>query len=967
MSHIHEELEVGRELDQALRTAVTAVAQMMERVARRATDSARAQTSAVRDEARRVEQQARGAGPGSDAQAQAQTARRDGQTEARRELIDQVGAARAAYGPWTSEGKVERGDRVAASKAWSRAAGWSEQDERAADAERNLRERIEATFGVHPAQILASVDPEHGHPTGVAAGRLSMREAADLADKYSPYYYQGTAADMFGRVGNRPVNPAQERFVADWQEWARTGSLPHETLTAAWAQHTGDTAALDAGAFTGPDGALDRDAQVAALEQVWEQGRADREQQEYAGHLQQLRDAGKGTEAVRVAAGEREDSAVKARAWEPLLDPATFGQADGQDTIAAWRAAASAAAADPTDRAAAAAAAQLATRIQTVHGRDVGLYLADAVSDQQIARTDARRRAEDAARETQAAPATISTAQAPSAAADRGVAPNKARTPQEREHRVQAWRDAEQQFGRTLPAGTTAAQARAAWGDMPEADRYARYWAAYDASTAAADSVAQEAPAALPAAVAAAPRQSTEQSVSRERVLELNSAAAQFYSQQLQPGTPGHQYLTERLGQDAVSSGPWSLGYAPDGWNGLARHLRSQTGASDEEIVGAGLGRVSSRGSVIDAFRNRAMVAIKDTDGAVVGFYGRDLSGDERSPKHLNSGTTAAYTKGDHVFGLHEAPAGARLARTEATFDAIALTQASEGQLWGVAPMGTAMTDTQAAAIAARATVDGKVWLANDGDDAGQRATDSDFWRLVEHGADPRSVAIPRGQDPAGLWREDPDLLRLAAQYPETHPSAALDVLEHAVDADQAGLRGGDADAFDRVDMAERDLHGALRNDVDRSFLSSHTQSLLDGLREQEAAQRTEAARLQEVEATLIDAAERDQDDPERRQALEDAATGVEAREDSARERGDQLAGQVAQAGDDAPYNRAQESDVTNLSPAARRVAVGTAHGYSQSTTDMLNAANKGSDAWKAKQSSQATGLGQSRIKGVRR
>lgn len=992
MSHIHEELEVGAELDQAVRTAVTAVAQVIERITRQSTDRARAHATTARDEARTADQAARDLGRQAEAGARdtvraTQMAHREQQQAARRELMNQTSAARAAYGPWTYEGKVERGERVAASQAWGRAAAWAQQDPRARDAQENLSRRIRDTFGVEPSVILASIDPQHGHPTGVPAGAMSVREAGELARKYGPYYYQGTDADMFGRVSNRALNPVQERFVADWQEWAQTGSLPHETLVRSWATHVGDDGVLDAGAFTGIDGVVDHAAQAAALEQVWEQGREQRDHEAYAQHLADLHAAQMDTTPARLAGGEHVvdendmDQHTGARSWEPLLDLHTFREASGPDAVAAWRAAATAAAADPNDHAAAAAADQLATQIRTVHGPDVALYLADAVLDQQVARTDARRAEQDGARAAAEArddttqqhndlsgdqdatvlePPAAHTEPQVGATGDRGVAPSKAQTPQERQHRIQAWRTAEERFRSTLPHDTTPAQARAAWAGLGEPDKYARYWSAYDAGTASDPTRMVTNPVATTAVAVSPQPQQTGQGqavVPRERVIELNTVAAQWYGRQLRPGTPGHDYLTKRLGEEAMTSGRWSLGYAPDQWNGLARQLRSAAGASDQEIVGAGLGRISSRGSVIDAFRNRAMVAVTSTDGEVVGFYGRDLSGSDRNPTHLGSASTTAYTKGDHVFGLYEAPAGARLARTEATFDAIALTQASDGQLWGVAPMGTSLTDTQAAAITGRAGVDGKVWLANDGDAAGRRATEADFWKFVQQGADPRLVAIPPGQDPAGLWSEDPDTLRAVTQYPDTHPSAGLQVLEHAIDTEHEGLLAGDADAYDRVDMSERDIHGVLHNDVDRAFLSSQAKSLLEGVHAEREAKATWSEYVEDRDHRG-DTVNHEQNHGQQ-QEFDDAPVVVnESRENAT---------QNTRTDDIKAYNRADACDIDNLSPAARRVALGTAHGYSQSTTDMLNTATKGSDTWKAKQGTHNAGPSQNRTKGSHR
>jgi DNA primase len=53
----------------------------------------------------------------------------------------------------------------------------------------------------------------------------------------------------------------------------------------------------------------------------------------------------------------------------------------------------------------------------------------------------------------------------------------------------------------------------------------------------------------------------------------------------------------------------------------LTDHLRA-AGHSDEEIEAAGLVRRSSRGTLIDHFRDRVMLPVRDQDGQIAGFTG---------------------------------------------------------------------------------------------------------------------------------------------------------------------------------------------------------------------------------------------------------------------------------------------------------------------------------------------------------
>ena len=80
--------------------------------------------------------------------------------------------------------------------------------------------------------------------------------------------------------------------------------------------------------------------------------------------------------------------------------------------------------------------------------------------------------------------------------------------------------------------------------------------------------------------------------------------------------------------------------------------------------------------------------------------------------------------------------------------DAVAVTIASAGLYLGVAPLGTSLTDEQAAQLAA---VGRDPIVARDADLAGQVAAERDFWMLTPHGMDPGYARFPDGLDPADL------------------------------------------------------------------------------------------------------------------------------------------------------------------------------------------------------------------------
>ena len=218
-------------------------------------------------------------------------------------------------------------------------------------------------------------------------------------------------------------------------------------------------------------------------------------------------------------------------------------------------------------------------------------------------------------------------------------------------------------------------------------------------------------------------------------------------------------YLAER-GLDQAVAERWRIGYAPAGWTALTSHLR-RLGYNDAAIEAAGLARRSSRGTLIDHFRDRVMLAIRDERGRIAGFIGRSRPGAGPDvPKYLNSPETALYTKGDLLFGLHEAreqlARGAKPVIVEGPFDAIAVTVAGAGHYVGLAPCGTALTARQVTALAGIADLDrAGVLAALDGDRAGRDGLVKAYEILLTHTGKLTAAILPTGRDPADILQTD--------------------------------------------------------------------------------------------------------------------------------------------------------------------------------------------------------------------
>jgi DNA primase catalytic core len=296
------------------------------------------------------------------------------------------------------------------------------------------------------------------------------------------------------------------------------------------------------------------------------------------------------------------------------------------------------------------------------------------------------------------------------------------------------------------------------------------------------------------------------QRIERRRLLELNEQAAAFFTARF-PDSWASTYLTKRLGTDFADDDRFILGYAPADWTALTEHLR-RLGATDAEIVAAGLGSYASTGRVIDRFRDRLVFAIRD--GAEIhGWIGRRNpahDGDESGravPKYLNTAETDLFTKGHELYGLTEGAsaltAGAVPVLVEGPLDALAVTLAGGGDYVGVAPLGTAFTDTQADAL--RPFIGGGrpgVIVATDADPAGQQAAQRIFWQLTARGDDPRHLAVATVKDPA-------EMLQTAGATALRQALAASPSLARAlIDARVAVYA-------DRLDTVEGQVHAARR------------------------------------------------------------------------------------------------------------------------------------------------------------
>lgn len=208
--------------------------------------------------------------------------------------------------------------------------------------------------------------------------------------------------------------------------------------------------------------------------------------------------------------------------------------------------------------------------------------------------------------------------------------------------------------------------------------------------------------------------------VRKDRLVEINTAAARFFRDRLYApeGREALTYLLEKRRFTETTIRRFGIGYAPNSWDSLCKHLRG-LGVTDEEITVAFLGKAGKNGSMYDLFRHRVMFPIFGLTGEVVAFSGRALAKDEER-KYVNTSDTPLFKKSRVLFGMNFAKNQTEngFILCEGAPDCIAMHQAGFGN--AVATLGTAITGEHARLLA-RYTKE--VYLAYDNDRAGRGAT----------------------------------------------------------------------------------------------------------------------------------------------------------------------------------------------------------------------------------------------------
>lgn len=230
-------------------------------------------------------------------------------------------------------------------------------------------------------------------------------------------------------------------------------------------------------------------------------------------------------------------------------------------------------------------------------------------------------------------------------------------------------------------------------------------------------------------------------------------AAAKFYSATLgtTEGKSALAYFKKRGFQQKLIE-DFSLGYAPDSWTSLLAELTKQ-GYSESAIEDAGLILSRDEGKPYDRFRGRAMFAIHDVSGRVLGFGARQMKEDGQA-KYINSPQSLVYDKSKVLYGLFQAKQAIRSQEeailVEGYADALTLHQA--GFRNTIASSGTALTKDQLQLLNRYCK---KIFIVYDADNAGINAAARGLELAIEEGFEVNIVSLPSGEDPDSFVKKN--------------------------------------------------------------------------------------------------------------------------------------------------------------------------------------------------------------------
>ncbi|TAN26641.1 MAG: DNA primase [Castellaniella sp.] len=308
----------------------------------------------------------------------------------------------------------------------------------------------------------------------------------------------------------------------------------------------------------------------------------------------------------------------------------------------------------------------------------------------------------------------------------------------------------------------------------------------------------------------AAERERREEGSRQQQILEQAQA---HYRASLKQAPDAIAYL-KRRGLSGEIAARFGLGWAGSDRRGLASLFSHY---EDPALLESGLVIEAEDGRRHDRFRSRIMFPIRNSRGKLVGFGGRLIEAGE--PKYLNSPETPLFSKGNELYGLHEARGGIHtegcVLVVEGYMDVVALAQF--GLTNAVATLGTSTTANH---IQKLRRASDRIVFSFDGDNAGRKAA----WRALQaclpwvaEDVSMRFLFLPQEHDPDSYIRAY-GAQALRACLDEAIPLSRFMLDEMAARHDLAEAEGRAACVHEARPLFAQMPEGGYRLQVEREF-----------------------------------------------------------------------------------------------------------------------------------------------------
>ena len=226
------------------------------------------------------------------------------------------------------------------------------------------------------------------------------------------------------------------------------------------------------------------------------------------------------------------------------------------------------------------------------------------------------------------------------------------------------------------------------------------------------------------------------------QLYKMNELANDYYKTKMNNQVT--DILSKRnINQSSIKN--FNIGLSTNKYDDLLHIIREHK-FSTEALKKSGLFLDNEKG-YMDRFRDRIMFPIYNHFNKIVGFAGRIYNDNNKTAKYMNSPETPIYNKSKILYGMNlnknEIIESKSVIIVEGYLDLIQLYQAGFKNVLAVS--GTAFTEGHAAAISKLCKT---IYLAYDGDKAGQDAAIRAGYVILKNNMESKIINLPDGLDP---------------------------------------------------------------------------------------------------------------------------------------------------------------------------------------------------------------------------